>query len=536
MQSESTALLLARIEQLNRIGIALSAERHMPRLLETILLGAKTLTRADGGSIYIVSEDHRQVRLEIMRTDSLDFAMGGTTGREVPGNAIPLYLGDGRPNHQLVVTHAVLRKKTIVIPDIYQADEFDFSGARKFDCKTGYRSRSFLTIPMRNHENDIVGVLQLINAQDDETGEIVAFSDADRHLAESLASQAAVALTNRRLIEEQQNLFDSFVKLIASAIDEKSPHTGAHCERVPVLTRMLAEAAHRHREGPLKDFSLTEQERYELEVASWLHDCGKITTPEHIMDKAAKLETIVDRIHWIRTRFDLVARDARIRMQERIIEDLKGGNAGNTGAHEQRHAKEMEQLEADYAFLEQCNRGGEFMRPEDQDRVRRIGERYRWRDAGGRARSVLTEDEIFNLCVPRGTLNPDERMIVNNHVSATINLLQSLPFPKGLQKVPEYAGSHHEWPNGGGYPNNLSGEQLSIPARILAIADIFEALTNCSRPYKEGMTLSRALGILRHKRDANEIDPDLFDLFVKEKIYLEYARKYLDASQIDEPA
>ena len=535
MQPTDTELLWDRIDQLNTIGIALSAEQYIPRLLEMILLGAKVITRADAGSIYIASEDHKQVHLEIMRTDSLNFAMGGTTDNPVPDSPISVYLDNGQPNNQLVVTRAILQKKTIVIPDIYESDEFDFSGARKFDLKTGYRSRSFLTIPMKNHENDVVGVLQLINAQDVENGEVVAFTEADRHLAESLASQAAVTLTNKRLIDEQRKLFDSFVQLIATAIDEKSPYTGSHCERVPVLTEMLAQAAHRTQEGRLKDFSLTEESRYELEVASWLHDCGKITTPEHIMDKATKLETIVNRIQWVRTRFEVIERDAKIDMQEQIINELKQVNSENITVYEARYKKRIAQLEDDYSFLKQCNSGGEFMRPEDQERVRRIG-RYKWRDAKGNVQPLLTEDEIFNLCVAKGTLNPDERMIINNHVSATINLLQSLPFPKELKNVPEYAGTHHEWPNGGGYPNSLAGEQISIPARILAIADIFEALTNCSRPYKEGMTLSRALEILRYKSNDNEIDPDLFDLFVKEKVYLEYAKKYLNAFQIYIPA
>jgi HD-GYP domain-containing protein (c-di-GMP phosphodiesterase class II) len=529
---ENHELLWEHIDQLNTIGIALSAEQHTARLLEMILLGAKRITQADGGSIYSVSKANKEVQLEIMRTDSLNFAMGGTTGTLIPQKPISLFLVDGQPNDRFVVTTSVLQKKTIVIPDAYASEEFDFSGTREFDKKNNYRSQSFLTIPMKNHEDDVIGVLQLINARDQRTGKVIAFTPSERHLAESLASQAAIALANRRLIDEQKKLFNSFIKLMAAAIDEKSPYTGSHCKRVPLLTKMLAEAADRAQTGVFKAFRLTEESRYELEVASWLHDCGKITTPDHIMDKATKLETIVDRINTICERIEILKRDAKIALQTQQIKALQQDDSISINNHETHYRERIDQLTEDQAFLRKHNSGGEFMHPEDQVRVRQIGS-YSWTNELGIEQPLLSKDEMENLCIPKGTLTESERRVVTNHVSATIKMLDSLPFPKALINVPKYAGSHHECPDGSGYPNKLTGDAFPIPGRILAIADIFEALTNTSRPYKKGMPVSQALKILEAMKNDGKIDSDILDLFVREKIYLKYAESFLDEVQID---
>ena len=302
--------LVQRLEQLNAIGASLSAERDINRLLESILVAAKTITRADGGTLYRVTED-QTLRFEIVRTSSLKNYLGGTTGNPVPFYPIQLYK-DGKPNHNMIAAHAALTGQTINVQDAYTAEGFDFSGTRNFDAKTGYRSKSFLTVPMKNHENEAIGVLQLINASDPNTGEIVPFSPSDQRLAESLASQAAIALTNRMLIIQLEELFESFINLMNTAIDEKSPYTGGHCQRVPQLTMMLAEAVNETKEGPLANFSMNDKDRYELKIAGLLHDCGKVTTPVHVVDKATKLETIYDRIHLIDTRFEVLKRDAEI--------------------------------------------------------------------------------------------------------------------------------------------------------------------------------------------------------------------------------
>ncbi|MBI4194255.1 MAG: GAF domain-containing protein, partial [Betaproteobacteria bacterium] len=295
MRAPNDADLLQRFEQLNQIGIALSAERDIDKLLETILVAAKNITSADGGTLYRMT-DEKTLKFEIMRNDTLGIAMGGTSGVAIPFFPVRLFDDEGRPNHSMVAAYAVHHDRSINIADAYTEQGFDFSGTKNFDKKTGYRSRSFLTIPMKNHENEIIGVLQLINAKDRATAEVVPFSEADQHLAESLASQAAVALTNRLLITHLEALFESLINLINAAIDDKSPYTGGHCERVPMLTMMLAEAVNNCKVGPLQGFTMTDRDRYELKIAGLLHDCGKVTTPVHVVDKATKLETICDRI------------------------------------------------------------------------------------------------------------------------------------------------------------------------------------------------------------------------------------------------
>jgi HD-GYP domain-containing protein (c-di-GMP phosphodiesterase class II) len=513
--------LVQRLEQLNAIGASLSAERDLNRLLETILTAAKSITRADGGTLYRLAED-RTLRFEILRTSSLKYYLGGTTGNAVPFYPIHLVGKDGKPNHSMVAAYAALTGKTVNIADAYTADGFDFTGTRSFDKKTGYRSKSFLTVPMANHENEIIGVLQLINAMDPKTGEIVPFSPSDQRLAESLASQAAIALTNRMLINQLEQLFESFIKLINSAIDEKSPYTGGHCQRVPALTMMLAEAVNETSSGPLSDFQMSDKDRYELKIAGLLHDCGKVTTPVHVVDKATKLEALYDRIHLIDTRFEILKRDAEIAM-------LQVGSPEARTAYRER----LRQIEEDRMFLRAANIGGERMHEDDIERVKRIAE-YRWTDISGHEAKFLSEDELKNLTIRAGTLTAEERQIINHHIVATIKMLEALPWPRHLKNVPEYAGGHHERMDGKGYPRGLKREQMSVQARVMGIADIFEALTAKDRPYKKGKTLSESLEILGKFSLNGHIDPDLFDVFVRRKVYQRYAEMFLDKVQIDE--
>ncbi len=517
------------VDQLCAIGIALSSEKDTDRLVETILRSVKALTGADGGTVYSLTEE-QTLKFEMVATDSLGLSMGGTTGVEIPFPALALY-EDGRPNESMVVTASVLNERTINIPDAYDADGFDFSGTKRFDETTGYRTRSLLAVPMKNHENDIIGVLQLINATED--GQVVPFSPSSQRLAESLASQAAVALTNKRLIDDLKTLFESFIQLIAGAIDEKSPYTGGHCRRVPELTMMLAEAAHEARSGPLSAFRMSEGDRYELHIAGWLHDCGKVTTPEYVMDKATKLETITDRINEVDARFEILRRDARIACLEAKLEALENGHAERAAQAEEQLAQTLLELAEEQQQVHSANVGGEFMSDAAQAGIRRIGERI-WVDAEGAQRALLNEDEIYNLNIPRGTLTPEERSVINNHIVATIKMLESLPFPKHLRRVPEYAGGHHERMDGKGYPKGLSREQMSVPARVMAIADIFEALTAKDRPYKKGKTLSECLQIMGRMKLEEHIDPDLFDIFVDSKVFLRYAQMFLDEDQIDD--
>ena len=520
------------LDQLNRIGIALSRERDVPKLLETILTAAKSLLNADGGTLYRLDEDSQHLHFEVLRNDSLQLHMGGATGAPIPFPPIPLYDSTGRPNTSMVVTYAVLNDTTVTVDDAYADQDFDFSGTHRFDQRTGYRSRSFLTVPMKNHEGRIIGVFQLINALDPETGQVRTFSLADRQLAESLASQAAIALTNHQLITQLQDLFESLIALINIAIDHKSPYTGAHCQRVPILTMMIAEAARRSERGRLKDFRPTPEALYELKIAGLLHDCGKITTPVHVVDKATKLETLFDRIALVDTRFEVLKRDAEIAWLNDKLAAVERGDAAAIPILEQRFSQRRAELESDRDHLRRCNIGGEFMQPEDQARIQRIAA-YRWVGPDGQESDFLSEDEVRNLCITKGTLNPDERAVIEEHVALTLRMLNTLPWPKTLHNVPEYAGCHHEQLDGSGYHRGLGEADLPLPARIICLADVFEALTASDRPYKLGKPLSEVLNILGHMVRDHQIDPDLFDIFIRDGIWLDYARQYLQPEQID---
>ena len=541
--------LLHRLEELNAIGIALSSERDINRLLETILIAAKRITRADAGTLYLLEEEQGRLKFEIIRNDTLGIAMGGTTGEAISFYPIRLHDESGKPNHQMVVAYAALSGETVNIPDAYAADGYDFSGTKAFDRKTGYRSTSFLTVPMRNHENEIIGVLQLINAQKEsnqlhDNKEITPFSESDQRLVESLASQAAIALTNRRLIKQMEDLFESFINLINAAIDDKSPYTGGHCERVPMLTMMLAEAVNRTERGALQNFVMTDKDRYELKIAGLLHDCGKITTPVHVVDKSTKLQTLFDRIHLVDTRFEILKRDAEIAMLRALSPNpsLAGGRGERDSAGEgmniDKAAARAEyearicQLNADREFLRHCNIGSETMSETDQARVKQIA-CYQWCDTTGQQTDFLSQDELTNLTIRSGTLTAAERQVINHHIEVTIKMLESLPWPKHLKNVAEYAGGHHERMDGGGYPRGLTREQMSVQARVMGIADIFEALTAKDRPYKKGKTLTESLSILGKFKLNGHIDPDLFDVFVREKVYLQYAQQFLSPEQID---
>ncbi|MDP2827933.1 MAG: HD domain-containing phosphohydrolase [Sulfuricellaceae bacterium] len=531
MQTSNSDHLLQRLEELNAIGVALSREKDLNRLLETILNAAIQITHCDAGTLYSVKEDHT-LNFEIVRTLSLDIALGGTTGKPVTFPPVQLYGNDGTPNRHNVVAYAVLNDQTVNIADAYAEQGFDFSGTRRFDEANHYRSQSFLTVPMKNHEGRIVAVLQLLNALDSESGQVKAFSVFDQHLAESLASQAAIAITNRALIIQLEKLFESFITLINIAIDEKSPYTGGHCERVPILTMMLAEAASSDESGPLAEFSMTDRDRYELKIAGLLHDCGKVTTPVHVVDKATKLQTLFDRIELIDTRFEVLKRDARIEMLLQKTAALEAGHHDES-AWQETLAQRLAQFDSDREFLRRANIGGEFMSPELQQRVQAIGQ-YRWVNTSGEESAFLSENEIYNLNVARGTLTAEEREIINHHIVSTIHMLEALPWPNHLKRVPEYAGGHHERMDGRGYPKGLKRSEMSVQARIMAIADIFEALTAKDRPYKEGKKLSDALNILGRMKEDQHVDPDLFDIFIRDKVYLQYAKDFLEPAQIDE--
>jgi HD-GYP domain-containing protein (c-di-GMP phosphodiesterase class II) len=515
-----------RLPQLLDIARLIASEPDTARLVERILETAKQATGADGGSVYLVEDDRCSLSFALVLNDTLGLHLGGASGLPVGMQAPALYGHDGAPNHRSVVTHCALARESVRLDDAYSAVGFDFAAARAFDQAHGYRSQSFLAVPMIDHSGEVSGVLQLVNARSRE-GATGAFTAEDQAFVEALTALAAIALDKQRLIERLEVLFESLVRLINDAIDEKSAYTAGHSRRVPELAMMLAEAAHRTDAGPLAGFRMSEADRRELWLAAMLHDCGKITTPVHVVDKATKLSGIFDRMALIEARFDAAARDARIAQLEAVA-------AGEEKqAAEARYRAELAALDADRAFLRESNRGSEQMADEDIARVRAIAARG-IRGPDGGLQPLLTDDEVANLTIRYGTLNVEERAIINRHVTTTIRMLESLPWPRQLARVPEYAGGHHERVDGKGYPRGLTREQMSLPARMIAIADVFEALTAGDRPYKRAKTVAESLAILGQMKLSGHVDPDLFDVFLRERVWLDYARKFLAPAQIDE--
>jgi len=574
---ESTQDQLARLIE---IGIALSAERDSGVLMHRILSEAKALTKADGGTLYIRTEDN-QLGFRIMLNDSLGIApsAGETASEQSP---VPLFDAEGQSNHRHVASHAVHSRASVNIADAYDTAEFDFSGTRSFDARNGYRSRSMLTIPLMPRGGEVIGAIQLINALDPATGAVQPFAIEVQRIAEAMASVAATALFNRSLLDAQERLTDSLIQVTVGAIDTKSPYTGGHCARVPELAMMLARVACAVEEGPLAAFRFeTPDEWHEFQVGAWLHDCGKLTTPEHIVDKATKLEAIYNRIHEIRMRFEVLLRDSEIAMLRTVLD------GGDPDAARREHAERTAILHDEFAFIANCNVGGEFQSEDTNTRLREIGRRVWLRQFDDRlglshieterlegipapalpaAESLLADKpnhrmkrgaaeglypehlgfkmkipehlfdqgELHNLSISRGTLTEEDRFKINEHIIQTLVMIDRMPFPAHLRRVPEYAGTHHETISGTGYPRRLAGDALSVPARIMMVADIFEALTASDRPYKKAKSLSEAVDILSGFRDRGHIDADVFDLFLTSGIYREYAERYLSAEQIDQ--
>ena len=512
-----------RIHRLNEIGMALSTESDSNKLFEMILEEARNITNADGRTLYSKDKEGN-LKFEILRNDTMNTIMGGSSNKEIPFDPVKLWVDDSTPNQSNVSAYVALTGETVNIKDAYQEAGFDFSGTKSYDEKTGYHSKSFLTVPLKNHENEIIGVMQLINARD-EDNEVVPFDKDMQEQIESLASQGAVALTNKKLVGELKTLFEAFIQLIATAIDKKSEYTGGHCSRVPVITMMLADAVAKTTSGKYKDFSMTEEERYELYIAAWLHDCGKVATPPHVVDKGTKLETIFDRIELVKTRMEILKRDVEIDFLKRQLN-------GSLPEFDEKYKKAIKEIDENIKFIEACNIGGEFMKSELQDKIVAISKQKLF--LNNKEMNILTDNEVRNLNITKGTLLPEERDIINDHISITIDMLEELPYPKNLKNIPEFAGGHHEKMDGTGYPKGLKADQMSPQAKIMAIADIYEALTAADRPYKEGKKLSQAMRIMGFMKNDYHIDEDLFEIFVNSGVYKKYAEDHVASNQIDQ--
>ena len=585
---ERTATLhetLEKLEMLVDMGIAMSAEFDIDRLSEMILSGAKKLTHAEGGSLYLLDDDEKNLVFKIVLNDALGFSQGGTSGNPITLHPVHLYNEDGSENHYNVVTHAYFSKKTLNIPNAYDNEKYDFTGTKEFDSSNNYKSVSFLTVPLKlRGSNKVLGAMQLINAKNPLTEEIIAFPEMIHGFVEALSSSASVAIQNWNLIERQKKLFDDLVKFVASAIDAKSPYTARHCARVPVIAKMLSEAAEKSDQKPFKAYKMSSSEKREFETAAWLHDCGKVTTPEYVVDKATKLETIYNRIHEIRTRFEVILRDARIEKLEAVIRGEDPDRADSDLLEKEK------KLHEDFAYVAECNIGSEYMSEERLEKLRIIASkewlRYfddslglSWAEAkrhnslnegleeiypvreflisDRREQIIEREDwtqesydkynfqfqvpeylydrgELYNLSVRKGTLTVEERFKIDEHVAQTIIMLEQLPFSNDLKNVPKYAGSHHETADGLGYPRKLTLDDLSIPERILAVSDIFEALTSVDRPYKKDKTLSEVVEIMYKMKEDRHIDPDIFNLLLTSGVYFEFGKLYLKPEQLDE--
>ncbi|MDP8241157.1 MAG: HD domain-containing phosphohydrolase [Candidatus Hatepunaea meridiana] len=528
---EYTEDQVQHINKLAKIGVALSSTRNLDVLLEMILDEARAFTRCDAGTLYLINEEEQTAKHTIIQTESTGTRMGGASGNPINWPPVSLIV-DGKPNNSNVCAYVANSGKMVNIPDVYEVDGFDFQGPRKFDKDTGYRTKSMMVFPMLNHEGTIIGVMQLINALDSVTGETIPFAPEFEELSEALASQAAVAITNAQLIHDLENLFESFIQTIATAIDEKSPYTGGHIERVANLTMEIAHRINDATTGKYADTHFSDDELTELRLAAWLHDTGKITTPEYVVDKQTKLETIFDRMELVRMRFQLA-----IANEQTKIADAKAqlSKECQSDSETEKTLKEAEtqtrELLEDYEFVEGCNETQEFVRDETIDRLRKISEMTVETSVG--KENLLLFDELHNLEIRKGNLTKDERKKIENHVVVTRKMLEKVPFPKKIRNVPFLAGAHHEKLSGKGYPDGLKGDEIPLQARILTLADVFEALTAADRPYKPSKKMSAVLKIIGFMIKDSELDPDLAQFFLDEKMHIEYARKHMKPSLLD---
>ncbi len=499
----------SRINKLNNIGIALSAEDNLEKLLELIVTESKYITNADGGTLYLLED--KMLKFTVVQTDSMNIKMGGTSA-EITWQPLPLYLKDGSPNKKMVAALSALDEKIINIQDVYKAVGFSFDGTKKFDASTGYRSKSMLVVPLKDHEQKIIGVLQLINKQNKFEDTIETFNKDDEKITLSLASQAAVAITNVKLIDGLEKLLESFLKSIIFAIGKKSPYTAAHIQRMVELSVSLAKEIDNDN-TVFKDKNFSETTIKQIKIAALMHDIGKLATPEQIIDKSTKLEKIYDRLDLIEFRIELIKKECEISY-------LKGNISKNEF---EQNSKELDEY---FKIIEKSNVAATFTSNEDVKLFKKLSKKiYHVNDT---AYKVLTNEEAYNLSIQKGTLTDEERQIINEHAKISLDILNKLPFPKKYNDVAQIAGAHHEKLNGKGYPLGLKGDEISFEARILAVADIFEALTASDRPYKKANTITVAMEILHSMVKDGDLDKDIVNFFHSSKLYLKYANKYLE--------
>ena len=506
-----------QIKKMSDIGRALSGVQDLNTLLEMIVDQARNFTNADAGTLYIV--ENNTLRFQIVQNDSLKIRMGGKSGETIPFPPVEL-------KETNVSAFVALKGISVNIPDVYNTELFDFTGPKKFDQSTGYRSKSMLVVPMSNHENDIIGVLQLLNATNPISNEVIAFSQDYENLSESLASQAAVSITNAKLIANMTELFEAFVKVMATAIDEKSPVTGGHIRRVAELTLTMAEVIHDLDEGHFKDKTFSPDQMYELRIAAYMHDIGKVTSPVEIVEKAKKLQTIFDRIQYVRLRMAYISQKIELEGQEAKIKILQNGSSPEKlNSIEKETLEKLIEIEEILKFINKCNEPGEFLDDEILVRLKEVSEKT-YIDDAGEQQPFLTADELVNLSIRRGSITEKERQKMQGHAAVTLKMLKQIPFTKKLKNIPDFAGAHHEFLNGKGYPLGLKGDEISFEGRLMAVTDIAEALTASDRPYKKAMPLETVYRILRSMVEGGELDPNLVELFIEKEVYKTYQEKH----------
>lgn len=500
-QSKTESDLEEKIHKLNAIGIALSNEQDLNKLLELIVTEARNFTNADGGSLYIKERD--RLNFTVAQTESL----AKRDGKNQPFKSFYLPL-----TKESIAGYVAITGDTLNIPDVYQLPpDVKFRINKQFDIQNNYRSQSMLVVPMKDHEDEIIGVLQLINSLHS-TGQVVAFKPEYESLVLSLASQAAVAIRNVKLIEDIKKLFRSLVRYSAKAIDARSPHTAGHSGRVAKYCVRMAEAINRETEGSLGETRFTAQEIEELRMAGWLHDIGKIGVRESVLEKTNKLTD--DQMQVIAERFEGI----KLRIEnEFLMKQHEGSRNGKMRELEQQKNRKLQEVDTALDFIKQINVPG-CMREKELCKLNEIFQKtYK---NNGETCHFLTQKEYQHLSVIKGNLTELEYTEMQSHVNQTLGILNKIPFTRDLKNIPKYAAAHHEYLDGSGYPFGLRGDDISVQSRIMCVADIFDALNSPDRPYKDALPIENTLAILEEEARAGKLDPDIVELFIKKKLYL----------------
>jgi len=505
-----------QLEQVNDIGIALSAERDHSRLLDMILRKSRALSRSDAGSLYLLDElpqEGKILRWKLAQNDSIAV--------DFQEKVLPI-------TRKSLAGYVALTGETLVIDDAYElTDEAEYTINRSFDVKNGYRTKSMLVLPMNNHQGDIIGVLQLINRKRTNAPEIVtaenvedcviSFDEQTIDIMSSLAGQAAVAVENNGLYESIERLFEGFVTASVTAIEQRDPTTSGHSFRVAELTVELAKTVDAASSGPFASDSFTVDQIREIRYASLLHDFGKVGVREQVLVKVKKLYPL--QLEGIRSRFDYAMKALEAAHYRRKVDYLLAGNsdASVLKGMESDLQQELDSLRQDLTVILQSNEPS-LLAEGNFEHLQRLNKRT-YEDFAGSRRQLLTDEEITSLSVRRGNLGSDERNEMQSHVSHTFRFLSKIPWTRDLRNVPQIAYAHHEKVNGKGYPRGLTAAEIPIQARMMTITDIYDALTAKDRPYKKAVPRDRALDILQAEVSEGLLDRSLFEVFLEAKVY-----------------